>query len=49
MDTSNKNITNINPVMDILGINTDTENISGIKSAQEYYIKLAKKMGFDAI
>lgn len=48
MNTSNKNITNIKPIMDILGINTDTENINGIKSAQEYYINLAKKMGFDA-
>lgn len=49
MDISNKNISNIKPVIDILGINTDTENISGIKSAQNYYIELAQKMGFDAV
>ena len=48
MDKLKQNMTTVKPVMDILGINTDTENINGIKSAQELYIELAKQMGFDA-
>ena len=44
-----KKITTIKPVMDILSINTDTDNMVGVKTAQAYYMELAEKMGFEAV
>ncbi|MBR3002438.1 MAG: M20/M25/M40 family metallo-hydrolase, partial [Clostridia bacterium] len=38
----------ISKIMDILKIDTTTANFDGVRTAQEYYIELAEKMGFEA-
>lgn len=47
MSDLEKNLMTVKPVIDILKINTDTDNLEGVRSAQDYYIKLAQLMGFE--